>query len=72
MLFKVGKPANAIVKDGSRQGGIGMPFAEDIDEMFRAASTAGSDDGYANRVCDRSGQVTIKAIGSAVAVHRSE
>jgi hypothetical protein len=48
LLFEVGKPANAVVKDGGRKGGIGVSFAEDIDEMLRATCAAGSDDGYAN------------------------
>jgi hypothetical protein len=48
LLFEVGKPADAVMKDGGCQGGIGVPFAEDIDEMLRATCAAGSDDGYAN------------------------
>jgi len=48
LLLEVGKSADTIMKDGGRQGCIGVSFAEDIDEMLRATCAAGSDDGYAN------------------------
>ena len=71
MLLEIAEGAESVVEDGGGEGGVGVSFAEDFDEVWGASGTSGGDDWDVQAIGDGASQFTIEAGGGAVTVQKS-
>src|ERR1039458_6280629 len=71
-LFQLLHGVSAVVENGSREGGVGLAFGQDLDEVLGLAGAAGGDDGNAGGARDGARQGTVEAVLHAIGIHRSQ